>query len=194
MASLDKLISIRDELRTELDPMRFEHTLGVAYTAACLAFIYNEEPLKAEEAGLLHDCAKRFKNDELLRLCSEAGIRLSHEEIRSPQVVHAKYGKHLAQVRFGIEDEDILKAIEHHTTGYPGMGTLEKILFVSDYIEPLRNEASHLSEIRKLAFRDMDECVYRILSSMMEHLQDTGKEIVPDTIKAFEWYKRERLL
>lgn len=194
MALLDKIVDIRNQMYKELDPMRFEHTLGVAYTASCMAFMFNEDPLRCELAGLLHDCAKCHENDELIRLCHEDGIVLSPEEIRAPQVIHAKYGSYLAKVRFGINDEDILKAIKHHTTGSVNMGTLEKIIFVADYIEPLRNEASYLKEIRKLAFRDLDECVYRILLVILEHLNNAGKEVVKETFDAFEWYKKERLL
>lgn len=194
MNSLDEIKHVREQMSSDLDPMRFEHTLGVAYTAACLAFIFNEDPLRAELTGLLHDCAKCHKNDELIKLCIEAGIVLTPQEIRSPQVIHAKYGRYLANKRFGINDEDILKAIEHHTTGSANMGILEKIVFVADYIEPLRDKTHDLKEIRKLAFRDLDECVYRILLAMVEHLNNTGKEVVKDTLDAFEWYKRERLL
>lgn len=194
MTLLEQIMAIRDEIKSRQDSFRFEHTLGVAYTAACLAFMTGENPLKAEEAGLLHDCAKCYTDTELINLCSESGVKLSPEEMRSPQVIHAKYGRYLASTKFGISDEDILKAIEHHTTGSPGMGTLEKIIFVADYIEPLRNQAPDLKEIRKLAFKDLDECVYRILSSVIVHLNEKGKEVVKDTLDAFNWYKRERLL
>ncbi len=41
-----------------LNPMRYEHTLGVAYTCVALAMRYGANMNKAEMAGLLHDCAK----------------------------------------------------------------------------------------------------------------------------------------
>ena len=189
---LSHIISTRESLKKRQNSHRFEHTLGVAYTAAAMAFIYGEEPLKAELTGLLHDCAKCFSNDELIELCKKDGIELSPEEIASPQVIHAKYGRFLAYHEYGIRDEDMLNAIAFHTTGRLQMSVLEKIIFTADYIEPLRNEAPHLASLRRLAFTDLTGCVYSILEQTVGYLRQQGKDIVPDTLRAYEWYKNER--
>ena len=52
---------------------------------------------------------------------------------------HGPVGAIIARNEFGIEDEDILNAIRFHTTGRAGMSTLEKLIYVSDMIEPGRN-------------------------------------------------------
>ena len=46
------LRKIRKAMKKALDPKRFEHTLGVTYTAACLAMCYDAEIRQAEIAGL----------------------------------------------------------------------------------------------------------------------------------------------
>ena len=51
-----------------LDPKRYEHTLGVAYTASALAMRYQEDMNKALVAGLLHDCAKCMDNEKMIYL------------------------------------------------------------------------------------------------------------------------------
>ena len=48
---------LKRKIKKELDRDRYQHTLGVAYTAACLAMRYGEDLDKAYTAGLLHDCA-----------------------------------------------------------------------------------------------------------------------------------------
>ena len=189
--NIEKIADIRDKIRKKQNKKRYEHTLGVAYTAACLAFIYDEDPLRAELAGVLHDCAKCYPGEELISLCGKAGINLSQEEIDSPQVIHAKYGSFIAKKEYGITDQGILDAICFHTTGRPDMTVLEKIIFTADYIEPLRNGLPDLDELRKLAFSDLDECVFRILSQSVDYLSEKGAGIVPDTLKAYEWYKKE---
>ena len=191
---IEDISEIRESIKKTLKPKRYEHSLGVAYTAATLAFIYDEAPLRAELAGILHDCAKNYSNDELIHLCGRDGIELIEEELDSPQVIHAKYGGFLAKEQYGIHDEEILDAVRYHTTGHPHMTMLEKIIFVSDYIEPLRSGFPNLSELRKLAFKDIDECVYRILAQTVEYLSNSKALIVPDTIAALEWYKKERTL
>lgn len=189
--NIEKIADIRDKIRKKQNKKRYEHTLGVAYTAACLAFIYDEDPLRAELAGVLHDCAKCYPGEELISLCSKAGISLSKEEIDSPQVIHAKYGSFIAKKEYGITDQGILDAICFHTTGRPDMTVLEKIIFTADYIEPLRDGLPDLAELRKLAFSKLDECVFRILSQSVDYLSEKGAGIVPDTLKAYEWYKKE---
>ena len=48
----------KKRLKKELDKNRYEHTLGVMYTAGSLAMAYGYDYEKAMIAGLLHDCAK----------------------------------------------------------------------------------------------------------------------------------------
>ena len=49
---------ITEKLKKKLTPGRFTHTMGVAYTAACMAMRFGEDMEKAYIAGLLHDCGK----------------------------------------------------------------------------------------------------------------------------------------
>ena len=187
--SIELISKLRGSVKEKQNFHRFEHTLGVAYTAACMAFIHGGDPLKAELAGILHDCAKCYKNDELIRLCAEENVPLSAEEIASPAVIHAKYGRKMAETEYGIDDPDILNAIAFHTTGRPDMSRLEKIIFIADYIEPLRDQAENLPEARKLAFEDLDLCVYHILEATIRYLEGKNAPIVPDTMLAYQWYR-----
>ena len=50
-----KVHKIRKKLKSELDTDRYEHTLGVMYTASSLAMCHGEDIEKALLAGLLHD-------------------------------------------------------------------------------------------------------------------------------------------
>ncbi len=187
--TLPMITEIRAKVKERQNPHRYEHTLGVAYTAACMAFLYGEDALRAELTGILHDCAKCFSDAELIRMCGEAGIPLSEAELASPAVIHAKYGRYMAAQEFGIQDREMLSAIEFHTTGKPDMTTLEKIIFIADFIEPLRDQAANLPEARKLAFDDLDKCVYNILEATINYLNRKQASIVPETLRAYEWYR-----
>ena len=189
MITIEYIAKLRTAVRERQNPRRFEHTLGVAYTAACMAFLCGVEPLKAELAGILHDCAKCYSDAELVNMCEKAGITLSDAVLASPAVIHPIYGRYMAAHEFGISDPDILNAIEFHTTGRPAMSTLEKIIFTADFIEPLRDRAANLPEARKLAFTDLDECMYNILGSTVDYLNGRGLAIVPDTLDAYKYYK-----
>ncbi|MDO4962188.1 MAG: bis(5'-nucleosyl)-tetraphosphatase (symmetrical) YqeK [Eubacteriales bacterium] len=186
--TIDTIKEIREKVREKQTQKRFEHTLGVAYTATCMAFLNDVDPLKAELAGLLHDCAKCYTDKELISMCRRDGVYVSEDELASPAVIHARYGRYMAEKEFGITDIDILNAIDSHTTGRPCMSTLEKIIFTADYIEPLRDKADDLGIARKLAFTDLDECVYEILHSTIGYLGGKGAPIVSGTIRAHEFY------
>lgn len=47
------------------------------------------------------------------------------------------------------------------------MSLLDKIIFISDYIEPNRDKAPHLKELRKMADQDLDMTVYYILKDTL---------------------------
>ena len=183
---------IRKQLVKALDSKRYEHTQGVAYTSAALAMRYGEEVQKAELAGLLHDCAKCLDNEKKIHICKKNNIGISEAEQRNPFLLHAKVGGHLAKTKYKIDDEDVINAILYHTTGRPGMSLLEKIVYIADYIEPGRENAPNLDEVRKLSFQDIDEALLRILEGILVHLKDSKKEIDPMTQMTYEFYKRKQ--
>jgi predicted HD superfamily hydrolase involved in NAD metabolism len=181
---------MKKKLRSELKPGRYEHTLGVEYTCACLAMRYGYDMEKADLAGLLHDCAKCLSDQEKLSMCKKKKIEISSAEKENPGLLHAKLGAVLAKEKYGVEDLDILSAITWHTTGRPEMSLLDKIVFIADYIEPNRNHAPNLEEIRKIAFEDLDECLVLILKQTLDYLKDSGAKMDPMTLKTYEFYKK----
>ena len=182
------LKKIRKSMEKELDAKRYEHTLGVAYTAAALAMCNDVDPVKAETAGLLHDCAKCFSDDKKSSVCRKNNMEINSVESRNPYLLHAKAGYCIAKNKFDIEDQDILNAILNHTTGRPGMSTLEKIIYIADYIEPSRKQAPNLSEVRKLAFQNLDQALLKILTDILSYLESGGGEIDPLTKETYDYY------
>ena len=182
------LKKIRKSMEKELDAKRYEHTLGVAYTAAALAMCNDVDPVKAETAGLLHDCAICFSDDKKISVCRKNNMEINSVESRNPYLLHAKAGYCIAKNKFDIEDQDILNAILNHTTGRPGMSTLEKIIYIADYIEPSRKQAPNLSEVRKLAFQNLDQALLKILTDILSYLESGGGEIDPLTKETYDYY------
>ena len=179
---------IRKKVEKSQDKSRFEHTLGVAYTAAMLARLYDVDEEDALVAGYLHDCAKCMDHEEKLRICKKHNIPVREIERRNPFLLHAKVGSFVAQKEYDIQNQDILNAITYHTTGRPEMTMLEKNIFISDYIEPGRTHAANLSVVRKLAFSDIDQALLKILGDSLAYLHTTGKEIDDLTQKTFDYY------
>ena len=183
------LPKLQKKLRKDLDEDRYRHTLGVMYTAAALSMRHDPELMeKALVAGLLHDCAKCIPNDRKLRLCEKNNIPVSDIERKAPSLLHAKLGAFLAKQQYQIEDTDILSAIRWHTTGKEAMTQLEKIIFLSDYIEPGRWKAGNLATIRQTSFTDLDLAVYLTLRDTLAYLRSGPGQIDEITQNAFEYY------
>ena len=179
---------LRNAIKKVQDKERYEHTLGVAYTAASLAVLNGIDPQKALVAGLLHDCAKCIPSQDKIALCRSYGIAITPLEERNPFLLHAKLGARLAKEIYNENDQDVLNAIENHTTGRPNMSVLEKIVFIADYMEPNRNKAPNLLQIRKMAYNDIDQALVMILQATLDYLEQTGNEIDPGTKETLMFY------
>lgn len=191
MGKSDQLRKLRKEIEKIQDAKRFEHTLGVEFTSAALAMRYGASVKDAQTAGLLHDCAKCLTDKERISICKKNNISMTELEKANPFLLHAKVGAFLARERYGVADENILNAIHNHTTGRPGMSLLEKIVFIADYMEPGRNHAPNLEEIRRMAFEDLDQTLLKILGDTLEYLDGGNGDIDPMTRKTWEYYKEK---
>ena len=80
--TMNLVLSYRKHLETKLDPMRYEHSLSVSYTCMNLAMRYGYDLDKAEIAGLLHDCGKRYSDEIILKKCIKHGISFTPAPFR----------------------------------------------------------------------------------------------------------------
>lgn len=180
----------RRKLKKALDKERYEHTLGVMYTASCLAMAHGCNMEDAKLAGLLHDCAKCIPNDEKIVLCEKNDILITSIEYENPSLLHAKLGALLAEKEYGVTNPKLLHAIRVHTTGEPDMSMLDKIVYIADYIEPSRDKAPNLSYVRELAFRDLNVCMAEILHDTLKYLSGRKGSIDPVTQITYKFYKQ----
>ena len=170
-----------------LKPRRMAHVLGTEKTAVHLAEKYGASVEKARVAALLHDCTKKLNMREQLALCEKYGIALDGLERKTDQLLHAKTGAALAQDVFGV-DLEICAAIFWHTTGKANMTTLEKVIYLADYIEPNRNFPG-VDRIRQIAEQDLDEGVAAALSNTVEHMNELGSPVHENTLTALRFLK-----
>lgn len=181
----DKMIS---RLKGKMSDRRFEHSLGVEYTAACMAMVHGADVESARIAGLLHDCAKGLPTKDKLEKARKHGLAVSKYEEKNPDMLHARLGAFYARYKYDVTDEDILNAICYHTTGRPNMSLLEKIIFVADYIEPNRRMVKDMDDIRCEAFSDLDGCVVHILKNTLDYLEHTAAETDYMTQMTYNYY------
>ena len=139
-----------------LSKKRFKHTLGVVESATHLAKLYGVDVEKARLAALLHDCAKELP-------------------------LHGLAGMIRAKKEFSISDDEVLEAIRVHTTGKVHMSTLDKVIFLADYIEPNRDFPG-VDELRNVSELDLDKAVLLGFDNTIIHLIEQNLSIYPLTI------------
>ena len=136
-------------LKDNLNEKRYIHTLGTADCAKELAKQFGLNEDKAYLAGLLHDCAKCFPNEELLDIIHKH-LDVEECEMLNYKTLHAPVSAYIAETEFGITDKEILSAIRWHTLGKLDMSDFEKIVFIADKIEPNTRDKEYSDKIREL--------------------------------------------
>jgi len=172
-----------------LKPSRVSHVLGCRDTAVALAQRWGADVTDAARAGLLHDITKALDGPLQLTLCGGYGTILDDFSTRNPKTLHAFTGSLVAQRIFG-ENEAVVSAIRHHTTGKADMNLLEKIIYVADYVEPNRDFPG-VERLRELAFRDLDGALKLGLEMTLLHLKEQGSEVSPESREALDWLNRK---
>jgi predicted HD superfamily hydrolase involved in NAD metabolism len=182
-------MQIFDYLAKHLSPKRFEHSYNVAIVAVELASKNNINLLKAQIAGLLHDCAKAMTDEELINFFKRRKtFKWFKDIIRfSPHLLHSFAGEIVAKEEFKIKDKDILNTIRNHTLGRENMSVLEKIIFVSDFVSHDR-EWKSAERIRNLAKNDLDKAFFEILKKKIEHIINNGNWLCPQTVNTWNWH------
>ncbi len=186
MKSQEDIIS---KLSTILSPHRFRHVLGVANLAAGIAMAHGREDLNTFlYAGLLHDCAKYMKYEEMLSFATEHELDVTPYLGEMSFQLHAVLGEYLARTEYGVTDIDILNSIRYHTVGHLNMSFLEKCIFLADYLEPSRDFPAEptLTQMRQLAFIDVDKTLYYVMKNKLAHIKSCGTTLDATTEQVFE--------
>ena len=172
-----------------LKPNRVAHVLGCRDTAVQLAKLWGADPVDAARAALLHDVTKALDGPLQLTLCSAYGIILDNFSTQNPKTLHALTGSLVADRIFG-ENGAVVSAIRSHTTAKADMNTLEKIIYVADYMEPNRKFPG-VDELRNLAFTDLDGALRLGLEMTLAVLRQEGKEISPESQQALDYINKK---
>ncbi|MBD9912255.1 bis(5'-nucleosyl)-tetraphosphatase (symmetrical) YqeK [Enterococcus faecalis] len=113
----------------------YYHCMEVGEYAYQLGEKYLTSPEKVSIAGYLHDISAVYPNNQRINVAQKYGIKLNEAEMAFPMIIHQKISKSIAKMDFGIEDNEILSAIECHTTLKKNYSDIDLVLFVADKIK-----------------------------------------------------------
>ena len=175
---------MRALLEKSLKTSRYQHSLGVAETAVFLARRFGVDEEQAQVAGLLHDCARAFRNEDLIAEAEKRLIMVGNIERQMPLLLHAYVGSRLVTEKYGVSDHAVEQAIWRHTVGGAKMTKLDKIIWFADMIEPNRDYPG-VEELRSLAkTAALDDMVLAGLTQSITFVLQKGGLIHPDTVIA----------
>lgn len=168
---------------------RFEHCLRVEQTAIQLAKLNHEDVEKAAVAGLIHDYAKERSAEEFKRVI--IAKKMDPDLLNWGNFIwHGEVGAEIIQDELKITDEEILNAVRRHTIGAVQMTTLDKIVYVADYVEPGR-DFPRANYAREVAFADLDDGVRYETQHTLQYLLENNQKIYPAAILTYNQWNAE---
>ena len=172
------------EVKRHLTQGRFYHSQCVAAEAEKLARRYGADPEKARLCGILHDVMKDTQPQEQLKILEKSGIILTVAQRRNRKLWHALSGAAYLRDALGIADQEILGAVECHTSGKGGMSLLDKVLFVADYISADRDYPG-VEELRVTAYRSLEEAMVEGIRFTVDELMGQELPVAAESIEAY---------
>ena len=166
---------------------RVRHIRGTEEEAVRLARRWGADETAARRAGILHDCTKYLTGEEHIAICQQYGVPLDDLERTAPKLLHSKTGACMARYLFGEPDE-VYQAIFWHTTAKADMTTLEKILYVADYMEPNR-DFDGVERLRRLAYEDLDKALLLGVETTVQEMRDRQLPVHSNTLQARAWLR-----
>lgn len=175
----------KSELKNRVSEHRFKHIEGVSETAGNLAKVYGADVKCARLAGLLHDWDKGLCDDEIRARVYELGIA---DEVGQtvidymPQVLHGPTAAKALQIEFPQIPQDVINAIKYHTTASMDPDDLQKIIYISDAIEPER-KFDDADKLRAMVGKvSLDELFFEVYKLWTVSLLQRNKVLHPDTM------------
>ncbi|MDH3427728.1 MAG: HD domain-containing protein [Gemmatimonadota bacterium] len=97
------------------------------------------ESVRRRAAGMLHDALKDAAPDALRKLVPDDW---PDALVHGPAMARRLRGE-------GVDDEELLLAIEYHSVGHPDFRGLGELLYLADYLDPGRSfESKQRAELR----------------------------------------------
>lgn len=180
----DLLIELKDK------PKRLKHILGVKDTALEFGKEYNLDLEVLETAALLHDITKYYslsENKKIIDSYFEETSRIY--KYYNENILHAFSAYVLAKKKYNVKSGEVLNSILNHTIGRPNMSMYEKVIFISDYIEPNRTYESCL-KVREIASASIDKAIFTAIDDSIKFYEAQSGLIPLIAYEARQFYRR----
>jgi len=186
------VLEIRNEIESTLKehPKRLKHIYGVRDTALKLGKKYDLDLEILEISALLHDITKYYSKTENMKIIDsyfpETGFIYNEY---NENLLHAFSAYVLSKKKYGIKNGEILNSILNHTVGRPKMSIYEKVIFISDYIEPNRTYESCV-KVRNIVEKSLDLAVFTAINDSIIFYEKEQSKIPLIAFEARHYYRK----
>lgn len=181
MVSID---DIKDKLKTELKPSRYEHSVRVCEAALELAERYGLPKDKVALAAILHDCGRKVSVEDSIAKAKELGLEIDFVEEHQPILLHQKLGAYFAEHEYGVRDGEVLEAIRRHSVGGRNLSVLAQVIYLADLIETGRKFPG-VEELRKATRSGLQDGMLMAYAHTIKFLTDTKQLVHPDCVEGY---------
>ena len=178
---------IKLDLGNNLSKYRYEHSIRVAEEAKRLAVHYGINEENAYIAGLVHDIAKEYDDEENKYWVDKYNLDECLLDKNNSKICHAEIGALVAKELYQVNDE-ICQAIKYHTIGNMSMNMLDKIVFLADKIESGKSYLG-IEEERDLAYKNIDRSLIKCLENTKKKLESDNRTLNVESEKLLNYLK-----
>lgn len=148
----------------------YQHVCQVAEVAIELAKKYELNIEKCIIASLLHDISVMMTQDQMYAFAKKHNWTIDLSEEKYHFLLHQRLSRVIAQKEFCILDEDILSAIECHTTLKKNASDYDKVVFIADKIAWDQKSKPLYDELIDNALDDsLDYAYYQFIKYQFDH-------------------------
>ena len=147
-----------------------KHVEAVAETAVWLAEIYKLDVTKVRLAAMLHDISAIMNPQEMYDMAKARGFEIDPAEEKYHFLLHQRISRVIAKEEFVIKDEDILNAIECHTTLKKKPGMYDKVIFIADKISwDQKGLPPYYEELKSKVVESLEDACHFYIKYQFDH-------------------------
>lgn len=170
---------------SQISVQRYQHSVSTAVQAKELLDRYvasSDLYQKAWIAGIWHDCARQWTDAALLAFVDDRAFTVQSIERAIPMLLHGPVASALLADRIPDISDTVLRAIRWHTLGSPDMGLIGAVIYIADYLEPLRKHLTIDERNQMLAMSTLERLCLQVSLNHLRYLETTGRAPADSTM------------
>ncbi len=178
-----------NKIKSLLSEKRYNHSYSTALQTKVLTnrFYPSCNANYPYIVGLYHDIARSWSDEKLLEYVKTNSLKAETEELEHPQLLHALVAADMITKEDKTVSNEVVKAIRWHSLGSVEMGKLGAILYVSDYLEPLRQHLSESKRASLLKTETLEKLVLAVIEQSQLYLAKNNLTTAKSTLKLKEY-------